>query len=297
MYLSPTYLLRRAVRLWSVPLAALLISTLLPGGSAAMTTFGIQFEQQPSSGLNSNSAKVESRSQRLNVSQDNYRFSYTRTRYSWDQPWNLPSALDAGGEDPWGTLQRINFGYGNREAGETWNTYYGLGLGARYEREVEKAYSLFGYTMWGYNHSDDWETGIGIAVAYTPLREYVLPMGFVRYRAPMQEGISASLGFPNTQIRYRFDRQLSVGAKASFGQGNFRLKDNSPLQSAGYVDMAGYQATGFVEYMVVPGTILSLELSSSINRRWRIYDADGNRQGRVNLDDGVSTALVLRQMF
>ena len=293
--LSPVHFLRPAAR--SLPLILFLIVALLPGVSVAMTTFGIQFEQQPSSGFNGDTAKVESRSQRLNISQDGYRFSYTRTRYSWDQPQNLPSALDAGGSDPWGTLQRINFGYGSREAGETWNTYYGLGLGASYEREVDDGYSLFGYTMWGYSHSNDWETGIGIAVAYTPLKEYILPMGFVRYRAPMQEGISASLGFPNTQLRYRFDRELSVGAKASFGQGNFRLKDENQLQSAGYVDMAGYQITGFVEYMVAPGTFLSLELSSSIKRQWRIYDADGSRQGRVNLDDGVSTALVLRQMF
>lgn len=278
--------------------ALLAVAIVLPLSAAARTTLSFQFEALPDSRIGSSSAEVQSGTSSVQVGHGNFQLGYSHSRYSWSDPASLPPALaTADGRDPWEKLQRLSLGYRDRLAGPQWNTYYGVGISASYEQELDDSVSVFSYFMRGYNHSPDWESGLGVAVSYSSLKEYVLPMVFVRYRAPHQMGLSGSLGFPRTELRYRTHPQFSVGTRAAFGQGHFRLRDDSPLQPAGFVELKGYQAVGFAEYRLAAGTLLSLEASTFVERHWKIYDADGSRQGRVDLENGISTSLVWRQVF
>ncbi len=221
---------------------------------------------------------------------------YAVARYHWDDASRLP--LGNGNDDPWDTLHSLRLDLRHRAmVNDDWGYFVGGGVSAGWEEEMDDAGALHlragllrvlrpGLTL---------SLGLGGAVHKTGLR--AMPLAALAWGAEEEPGFSAVVGLPETWLRYRFDAAWLVRLGARMEGGLYRLADDSPVVSSGYVRQSGVAAAFVADWSPLENLTLSFGPEWHFARELTLYNEDGDEQDSYDGDAAPGFGLGLRYAF
>lgn len=206
-----------------------------------------------------------------------------------------------GSEEPWEQLKTVGLRRTfTRPINEQLFFTASLGAGLSFEEETDESYfaDVFAAVIW--NRSADWSFLFGVGYAWhskIDLEFEVFPaLGFT-YRGQAEEGFSASLGIPETGLRYRFSRRsalsLGVGADTFVS----RLADDSAVAAAGYAEFIRFDVGLFYEHRFSDHFSLRLGPTFGFEGEIKIHDSQGVLLSTHDLESAPGASLRLKATF
>jgi len=222
--------------------------------------------------------------------------SYGVATYHWDDVSRLP--FGNGADDPWDSLHSLGLDLRHQDmVDESWGYFVGGGLSAGWEEEMDDSGTIHihagvlrtlgpGLTL---------SLGAGAWAHKTGLR--ALPLLALDYGSEDDLGFSATLGAPQTWLRYRFDPAWLVRLGARMDGGTYRLADDSVVARKGYVSHSGVAAALMADWTPSPGLTLSVGPEWHFARSLDIYDEDGDKKDSYGVDAAPGLAARLSWAF
>ncbi len=222
--------------------------------------------------------------------------SYALTSYDWDDVARLP--FGNGSDDPWDELHLLHLaadGHGMLDA--HWGWFAGGAVGAGWEEELDGSgfLALSGGAL--YVVDEDLSLRLGLAARLHRVGLRLLPAVGLDWRTADAPGFSASVGAPESWLRWRFDPAWAMRLGAFIDGGIWRLKDGSPVADGGYVDNFGIVAALVADWSPLPGLTLSFGPDYHFARSLTVYDDDGDRRDDYDVDPAPGGSAALRWTF
>ena len=218
---------------------------------------------------------------------------YLNRRYDWSDTASLPFG---NGSDPWEQLHMLRLradiaeqlGFG----GLGW--FAGAGLTAGWEEEMDDAWGLSG------SAGLTWAVGGvrlrgGVAASAHPVGTRLLPLVVADWGNQRDLGFSATVGFPETMLRYRSSDMFSFRAGGRMEGNTYRLADDSPVQREGYMRTSSVTLGGYIDITPLEDLTLTVGAESLTRQEMRVYNSDGDEGDTYDLDD--APALFLRLSY
>jgi len=231
------------------------------------------------------------------VSYSKFTFSYNRRFYDWDDKAKLP--FGDGRDDPWGDLSTLTLMIRHDgKLNNTWRYFMMAGAFSSFEKEMSGSYGGQGMAGFTYVLSPIWQFSFGGAMSYHPIRTRTIPVIGLNYNMGAKTGWSGSVGYPVTQLVYRFNPTwaLEVGS-LGFSRSIHRLADDSKVEREGYMESERMLTGAGLEYSPVPNCKIALSMRYYFNRQMTIYDKDGNNQHDYDVDNAWGGTLSLKFDF
>ena len=218
---------------------------------------------------------------------------YLNRRYDWSDTASLPFG---NGSDPWEQLHMLRLradiaeqlGFG----GLGW--FAGAGLTAGWEEEMDDAWGLSG------SAGLTWAVGGvrlrgGVAAYAHPVGTRLLPLVAADWGNQRDPGFSATVGFPETMLRYRSSDMFSFRAGGRVEGNTYRLADDSPVQREGYMRTSSLTLGGYIDITPMEDLTLTVGAEYLTRQEMRVYNSDGDERNTYDLDD--APALFLRLSY
>lgn len=218
--------------------------------------------------------------------------AYKLSGFDWNDKDALP--FGNGSDDPWDTLHTLAVDLRhNAMIDRRWGWFVGGGVGASWEEEVDD--SFFGMLRAGalYAVSEDTTVSFGVSANAHRIGLTVFPALSVNYRGADQEGFSATLGAPETWLRYRFDEQWMLRLGAMLNGGAYRLADDSTVEREGYAKIFEIVSALMVDWNPTPDLRVSFGPELRFARSVNVYNDDGEQRNSYAQDPalGVSASV------
>lgn len=223
------------------------------------------------------------------VDQTDGSFSMTRQRVSakwasigvtyqrWDFNWSDVASLPFGDgvHDPWKSLESVSVSARVlRRLGLRWSYVVGLSAGYLYESDTSDSFGAAVFGGMGYGFDRKTILRFGAMVSYHPIRTVVWPMVGLDLRS--ESGFSATIGFPKTELAWRFTPKWEASLSALADRAVARLADDSAVEPNGYLESTNYMGAVGLTYRPVKGLALDLRWAQSLSRSVTFYDEDGH---------------------
>ncbi|WP_028575440.1 DUF6268 family outer membrane beta-barrel protein [Desulfonatronovibrio hydrogenovorans] len=246
--------------------------------------------------IKNSDAKVSSTRYGLEGTFSHFTLAYDYIDYSWDKAGQ--SGLTSNRKKPWDQLHFISLGANKYFIlNQDWSLNLGGGISSAFEKEMSDSFGARAFFFLVRSFEHGWSAGLGLAGSYHPVKSSVFP-GFVLGYAPTgTQGFSARVGFPETGIRYGFNRNLALDAKVGYTSGIFRLENNSPVERKGYFREQAVKTGVSLEISPTESLFITLGPYLLLERQWRIYDKSKNRVSRQRLDSGAGAEIALLWRF
>ncbi|WMW67189.1 hypothetical protein [Nitratidesulfovibrio liaohensis] len=218
---------------------------------------------------------------------------YLNRRYDWSGTASLPFG---NGSDPWEQLHMLRLradiaeqlGFG----GLGW--FAGAGLTAGWEEEMDDAWGLSG------SAGLTWAVGGvrlrgGVAAFAHPVGTRLLPLVAADWGNQRDLGFSATVGFPETMLRYRSSDMFSFRAGGRVEGNTYRLADDSPVQREGYMKTSSVTLGGYIDITPLEDLTLTVGAEYLTRQEMRVYNSDGDERNTYDLDN--APALFLRLSY
>lgn len=159
-----------------------------------------------------------------------------------------------------------------------------LSFGFKDGIEVNKSFNLVPRAGLIFVLNYDWSLLLGGGIAINKADNRPFALAQLNFKDEKAEGLSAKIGFPSTQLNYRFNEIVSVGASASIFQGgHYYIKDmDGYMQERGYVFGAAVTVNPFDHLELKLGT------AYNYNRSVEFYDNNRNKLGKVKFENDAS---------
>lgn len=219
--------------------------------------------------------------------------------FTWDGAEELGFAN--GSAEPWGQLKVASLRRTDtRPLGGAWLLTTSLGVGLAFEEEAEDSYfaDVLAAVIW--NRSEDWSFLFGIGYSWHSKVEVeyeIIPaLGFT-YRGRAERGFSASLGLPETGVRYRFSGRSAVSLGAGVRTFVGRLADDSAVVAAGYSELIQFDLGLYYELRLGDRFELRAGPTYGFEGELKIHDADGVLLGTRDLEPAPGFNVELKLTF
>lgn len=225
--------------------------------------------------------------------------SYEGKNYSWNKVNQLE--FGNGQDNPWDALHRLTLGYAlNGAINKSW--FYGAGITGTSAFEEEMSDSFGGAVRGhiGYIFNENWSAIIGARVFINSIRASAMPFIGITYAGYDQDGAGffLNLGAPSTEAGYAFSNYSKLRFHFSVDGKTYRLKDNSPVANAGYVELNSMVAGVYYDWKPFKGFSVSLGPEYYFSREMKTFDRHGDRfGGTIKQDAAFGGLLSLRYKF
>lgn len=222
---------------------------------------------------------------------------YGYRQYEWEDVARLP--FGDGVRDPWEELHRVGVGFSHDEmVSETWGYFVSGQATAAFEEEMDDS---FGFGGWGglLYRVRSWETTFRLGAAYSwdEVTSRVLPIVGFSWRNPGARGLSASLGIPVTAATYRVSEAFAIRAGLAFDFDTYRLADDSPVSSAGYLESEYIGGEVSLLFNLSPAVRLDVSGAWFFDSQLTLHDSDGENGVEYDVDPGAAARVGLSFSF
>lgn len=222
-------------------------------------------------------------------------FSYTRTKYDWSDSKSVGFSK---GHEPWDELNRLSLdasfdGYINDSVG--W--FAGGALISAFEDQMWDSFSFAPHVGLKFTPAYDWAVRVGAAALISPVRPIVLPLVGVEWRNELDYGLSASLGFPRTEVQYRFNDLLAARAAARWDRDIYRLSNDSTVSKKGYMEESGYVGGTYLDITPLERLKLTVGAEVLFDRQLRLYDKGGDEFSKTDVDPSLGAVFRVGYSF
>lgn len=220
---------------------------------------------------------------------------YLNRRYDWADTSDLPFGH---GSDPWEQLHLLRLraeisdqlGFG----GLGW--FAGAGLTAGWEEEMDDAWGVSGTA------GLTWAVGGvrlrgGVGVSAHPIGVRAMPVAAADWGNQRDLGFSATVGIPETMLRYRTSDIFSFRLGGRMDGGTYRLADDSPVEREGYMKTSSLTLGGYIDVTPLDDLTLTLGAEYLTRREMTVYNSDGEKKDSYDVDDAPALFLRLRYGF
>jgi hypothetical protein len=220
---------------------------------------------------------------------------YLNRSYDWSDTSDLPFGH---GSDPWEQLHLLRLraeisdqlGIG----GLGW--FAGAGLTAGWEEEMDDAWGVSGTA------GLTWAVGGvrlrgGVGVSAHPIGVRAMPVAAADWGNQRDIGFSATLGIPETMLRYRTSDVFSFRLGGRMDGGTYRLADDSPVEREGYMKTSSLILGGYIDVTPLDDLTLTLGAEYLTRREMTVYNSDGEEKDSYDVDDAPALFLRLHYGF
>lgn len=208
--------------------------------------------------------------------------AYAARVYDFEDVSRLPFG---NGEDPFDTLHQVslNADHGGHLDGP-WSWFAGATLFSAFEEEADGSLGGMARAGVGYALAGNLDLNLGAGVSAHQVGVRALPLASLAWNRAAEQGWSAVLGLPETEIRYRWNEITATRATMGWDGGVWRLADDSPVRRKGYFSEEGARVGLFQDVHFSESAFLSLGLTWSFARSMAVYNEDGDKSGDWDLD-------------
>lgn len=259
-------------------------------------TLKTEFDHLFNSRIRGTDTKVSSSRLGIEGSYSYFTLAYDYTDYSWDKARD--SGLSAPDKKPWTGLHRVSLrARKNFSLNQKWMLNLGGAAGSYFEQEMSDSFSLRADFSFIRIFDNGWSAGFGAGAVYHPVTSRILPLITIAYAPTGDQGLSARIGFPETNIRYGFNENLAAKAYLGYTARIYRLKDNSPVQDKGYFSDQGLRFGLEMELRPVQSMTFSFGPYYLVERKWKTYDKSKNRVHKEKLKNSPGIMINLSWKF
>lgn len=235
--------------------------------------------------------------------------------YRNDYEWKGEETLNPGNsEEPWDTLYSVRIGAGyEKMMNQRWGYFGGVGFGASWEKAADNSLSgniaagfvfkkseklelKFGAGIFSHASGGSVGANDNMPLFDDTLRTGVMPFLGIAWNKN-GDGLSAELGYDKIEAAYRFNRMLSIACNFGIEGGEYLLSDDNPVYPDGYVGMSGFSTGVSATLGLPPGIRLTLGAGYVYDRKWEIFDEDGNEVDQLDIDNIMMYRLNLMYAF
>ncbi len=211
--------------------------------------------------------------------------AYTRSDYDWN---NAGDARISRGHNPWDTLHKFSVdaafdGY----LSESVDWFAGMTLISGFESQIWDSFSLSPRAGLSFRATPDLKFHLGALGLVAPAHSMLLPLVGFEWRDSRDMGLSAKLGFPATQIQYRFNDMIATRLAARWTRDLYRLSNDSAVSRKGYVEEESVVSGAYIDF--TPFDSLKLTVGGEL-MAWhslRVYDKHGDKKSKTDMDPSV----------
>lgn len=222
---------------------------------------------------------------------------YTRSDYDWSHTNKVSLGKSRSGT-PWERLQRVAVDASFRG---DWTDNLGWFAGGTvlsgFEEELSDSFSVVGRGGLSWMVNFDLTLRIGAIGSATPVHSLLIPFIEITWRDPMDYGFSAHLGVPASALSYRFNDILAARAAVSWNREIYRLADDSSVARKGYVEDSGFTTGAYLDLTPLGGLTLTVGAELLANRSLRIYDHNGDKLSKTDIDNALGAVFRIGYNF
>lgn len=220
---------------------------------------------------------------------------YLNRRYDWSDTSDLPFGH---GSDPWEQLHllRLRAEISDQLGMGGLGWFAGAGLTAGWEEEMDDAWGVSGTAGLTWALGDVRLRG-GVGVSAHPIGVRAMPIAAADWGNQRDLGFSATVGIPETMLRYRTSDIFSFRLGGRMDGGTYRLADDSPVEREGYMKTSSLTLGGYIDVTPLDDLTLTLGAEYLTRREMTVYNSDGEEKDSYDVDDAPALFLRLRYGF
>ena len=226
-----------------------------------------------------------------------FTLSYLRSDYDWNQTNKVALGRDKGNK-PWDHLHRLALD----AKFDGWLTdnlgwFAGGTLVSGFETELSDSFSLIGRGGFSFALNPELNLRLGAIGALSPVHPMLIPLVELDWRHPADFGFSGNLGLPESSLRYRFNPMLAARASAYWSRTLHRLSDDSSVARKGYLEESGITTGAYLDFTFIESLNLTLGAELETWRELRIYNDDGDKLTKTDVDPSLGAVLRVGYSF
>ncbi len=211
--------------------------------------------------------------------------AYTRSDYDWS---DTGDAHISKGRNPWDTLHKISLdAHFDGYLSESVNWFAGMSVLSGFETQIWNSFSLAPRAGLSFRATPDLKLHLGAVGLVAPAHSMLLPLAGLEWRDTRDMGLSAKLGFPATQIQYRFNEMLAARLAARWTRDLYRLSNDSSVARKGYAEEESVTSGAYLDITPLDQLRLTVGAELMAWRSLRIYDKDGDKMSKTDMDPSV----------
>lgn len=224
-----------------------------------------------------------------------FALEYVNRQYDWNDTRDLPFG---NGNTPWDNLHALRLrgdvsgAFG--ESGLGW--FLGGALAAGWEEEMDDAWGVTGTAGLAYSLGGISLRG-GVAAWAHPTGMRLIPIAAADWGNQRDMGFSATVGLPETMLRYRTSDMLSFRAGGHVDGETYRLSNESSVEREGYMRNTALTFGTYVDFTPMRDLTLTLGAEYVTHSEMTIYDKDGDARDSYDVDDAPAFMLRMRYAF
>ena len=216
-------------------------------------------------------------------------FAYTRSDYDWS---STGDARISKGRNPWDTLHKLSLdaafdGY----LSESVDWFAGATLVSGFGSQVWNSFSLMPRAGLTFRATPEFKFHLGAVGIVAPAHSMLLPRVGLEWRDSYDMGLSAKLGFPATQIQYRFNEMVAARLSAKWTRDLYRLASDSSVARKGYMEEESVTSGAYLDLTPIDRLKLTVGAEMMAWRSMRVYDKDGDKMSKTDMDPSVGAVL------
>ena len=199
-----------------------------------------------------------------------------RRLFTWADKEKIP--FGNGSDAPWKRLDTIMLGAShNGMFGPRWGYWAGGAIYSNFEPDSRKDLTGGGYAGLLHILSEKWQISLGGAGELTPIGFDGFPVLLLHYNGALENGLSFSLGTPESEITYELSSMMSLRSRLLYDLATYRLSRESKVRRNGFIRLQESLAGIYVDLRPLPGLTISMGPEFGFLRRISIYNSKGER--------------------
>ncbi|MBU1001123.1 MAG: hypothetical protein KKE73_01220 [Proteobacteria bacterium] len=232
----------------------------------------------------------------LSVTYDILRLAYGVRSYDWHDKPALP--FGNGSDNPWDELHELELSAQDMgRINKQWSWFYHAAVSVAYEEEMDDSLGLFVAGGASYALNEAWAVQLGLGVTGHKTGWSVLPMLGVLWNQGAEQGFSARIGLPETELAYRFGPEWALRLVGEMEEDTWRLADDSTLLSKGYVQESGLSVGLFADWSPAQNLCLTFGPEVFFERKTTIFNSDGDKRNSYDSDVAAGASLKIGYSF
>ncbi len=256
-----------------------------PAGSAR-----VSLEHAAQSEIHSSGTAVGHRQVSVRLEWRFLLFDLNHREYQWRNGADFRFGSDV---EPWRELTQVAPGLQYyHQFNENWGTWIKLVAIAGFEDAISaRAWSYNPQILGFYMPSQQTTLYGGVGTLYHAVYSISYPVIGVAWHTDSRQGLSFAAGFPETMLRYGFNKKLALKMDFQWDIRIYHLARNSSLASGGYLQTVDLKPGLILEYEPLNGLIFSAGIRRHLGRTLTVFD--NHRKKLISRDVDSSRAFLL----
>lgn len=219
--------------------------------------------------------------------------------FSWESAEEL--SFSNGAAEPWDQLHRLEVRHDlHRPIRERWLLMASLGGGVAFEEEISDSGYLNAVVGAVWTRSEDWSFLFGVGYNWhskVDVEFEVFPAIGISYRERAEHGWSASLGLPQTGVRYRFASGAAISLNAGAQSFVAKLAEDSEVASEGFAEFLRFDLGLYYEQTFGERFALKVGPTYGFAGELKIHNSEGELLSEHDLESSPGFSLKMGVKF